>query len=98
LAAAFPWLRSARIEITEHVANASTSYIKHVVVARAPALFVVPCGDPLCQDGGHNITAVLMDALRRRLATVAGESHCEGAVGNVSCRRSIQFRLTAEGD
>jgi RNA recognition motif-containing protein len=34
LAAICPWLRGARIEITEHVPNGSTRYIKHIVVAR----------------------------------------------------------------
>lgn len=96
LAAAFPWLRSARIEIAEQVPNGGSRYIKHIVVARSPALFIIPCGDPLCEDGGHNITAVLMDAFRKRLATASGESYCEGTTGSASCRRSIQFVLTAE--
>lgn len=96
LAAAFPWLRSARIEITEQVPNGITRYTKHIVVARSPALFIIPCGDALCQDGGHDITAVIMDAFRKRLASAEGESSCVGTTGTAQCGRSIQFVLTAE--
>lgn len=96
LAAACPWLRVARLEVTEEFPNGSTRYIKHIVVARSPALFIIPCGDPVCQNGGHDITAELMQAFRKRLASAAGESYCVGTIGTAECRRRIQFVLTAE--
>jgi len=96
LAAACPWLRGARIAITEHVPNGTTRYIKHIVVARSPALFIIPCGDAVCEDGGHDITAELMAAFRKRLTSAAGESYCTGTTGTADCRRRIQFELTAE--
>jgi hypothetical protein len=92
LAAEFPLLRTARIEIVD---SGSTKYARHVVVARSPALFIVPCGDPACKDGGHDITHEVMDAFRRRLETATGESSCGGTTGSAQCRRSIQFTLTA---
>lgn len=96
LAAAFPALRSARIEIVEQVPNGSTRFVKHIVVARSPALFIIPCGDADCKDGGHNITAVIMSAFQRRQTSATGDNHCEGTTGTASCRRSIHFVLTAE--
>jgi hypothetical protein len=93
LAAEFPLLRVARIEIVD---SGGTKYARHVVVARSPALFIIPCGDPACKDGGHDITNEVMHAFRVRLETAVGESSCGGTVGSAQCRRSIQFTLTAE--
>jgi hypothetical protein len=95
LAAELPLLRSARIEIVENVANGNTKYVKHVVVARSPVLFIIPCGDPTCKDGGHDITGEVMRAFRRQLASAVGESACGGTTGSAQCRRSIQFTLSA---
>jgi hypothetical protein len=96
LAAELPLLRSARIEIVENVANGSTKYTKHVVVARSPVLFIIPCGDPACKDGGHDITNEVMRAFRQHLKSAVGESSCGGTTGSAQCRRSIQFTVTAE--
>ena len=96
MAAELPLLRSARIEIVENVANGSTKYSKHVVVARSPVLFIIPCGDPACKDGGHDITSEVMRAFRQHLASAVGESACGGTTGSAQCRRSIQFTVTAQ--
>jgi hypothetical protein len=96
LAVEIPLLRTARIEIVEQVPNGNTKHVKHVVVARAPALFIIPCGDQTCQDGGHDITHQVMSALRKRLTTATGEDSCSGMTGSAQCGRSIQFTLTAE--
>lgn len=96
LASEVPTLRSAKILVTELVPTGSTKHVKHVVVARAPALFVIPCGDPTCQDGGHDITGDLMYALRRRLTTAEGEDGCQGMSGSAQCGRSIKYQLIAE--
>jgi hypothetical protein len=96
LAAELPLLRSARLEIVENVTNGTTKYAKHIVVARSPVLFIIPCGDPTCKDGGHDITTEVMHAFRRHLQSAVGESACGGTTGSAQCRRSIQFTLTAE--
>ena len=95
MAEKIPLLRCAKIEIIEHVANGSTRYIKRVA-ERSPALFVIPCGDAKCQDGGHDITAELMHWLHQRLLTASGEHRCAGMTGSAECLRRIQFTLTAE--
>jgi hypothetical protein len=92
LADELPLLRSARIEIVD---SGGTKYLRHVVVARSPALFIIPCGDPACKDGGHDITSEVMSAFRRRLETAVGESSCGGMTGSAQCRRTIQFTVTA---
>jgi hypothetical protein len=96
LLAEVPSLRSARILIIEQVPTGSMRHTKHIVVARAPALFIIPCGVPACQDGGHDITSHVMSALRRRLPTAQGEDACGGTSGSAPCGRSIRFELTAE--
>jgi hypothetical protein len=96
LTSSVPSLRSARIQITELTPTGSTNYIKHVIVARAPALFLVPCGDSSCQDGGHDITPSIMSAFRRQLLSFEGEDSCPGTCGTASCGRSIRYQLTAE--
>jgi hypothetical protein len=96
LAAEVPALRSARIEIVEQVPTGSTKHVKLVVVARAPALFRIPCGYPTCQDGGHDITSALMSAFRRRLTTSSGDSSCNGMSGTAQCSRRIHYTVTAE--
>jgi hypothetical protein len=96
LAAEVPRLRSARIQVTEQVPTGSSKHVKHVVVARAPALFIIPCGDASCQDGGHDITAHLMSAFRRLQTTAEGEDACGGMSGTAQCGRSIRYQLTAE--
>jgi hypothetical protein len=70
--------------------------VKHVVVASAPALFILPCGDAMCQEGGYDITRVLMAALRRRLPRCEGNETCSGMSGSAQCGRSIDYLLTAE--
>jgi hypothetical protein len=96
LANEVPSLRSARILVIEQVPTGSTRHVKHVVVARAPALFVIPCGDPTCQEGGHDITHALMSAFRRRQTQADGEDGCGGMSGTAQCGRSIRWELTAE--
>ncbi len=96
LSAQVPALTSMRIEVVERVPNGTTKYVKLVVVARAPALFVMPCGDPACQDGGHDITTAVMSALRSRREDYAGESACGGMTGTAPCTRTIDYCIRAE--
>jgi hypothetical protein len=96
LAAEIPALRTARIQVVEHVPTGSNRYVKHVVVARAPALFILSCGDPSCQEGGYDITRTLMNAFRRQLASCEGTDTCCGMSGSAQCGRSITYQLSAE--
>jgi len=61
---------------------ADSAHVKIVVVARAPALFVLPCSSKECRDGGHDITSMVMHALRAGKTKFAGEDQCRGALGS----------------
>ena len=94
-----PTLRSLSISVHdqgESGALAGTGYVRHVVVARAPALFVIPCTDTTCEDGGHDVTADVLAALRRGDAEFAGEDACHGTRGNVTCGRVMRYVGKAE--
>jgi len=95
LQAAFPSLATLQIAVCEEHAGGSSKHIKHVVVARAPALFVIPCGDANCIDGGHDVTHEVMNALRAKSTAAAGDSTCSGMTGSAPCSRRIHFDLTA---
>ncbi len=95
LKAAAPSLATLQISICEEHAGGSSKHIKHVVVERAPALFVIPCGDANCIDGGHDLTQEVMSALRSQTMATAGDSTCSGMTGSAPCSRRIHFDLTA---
>ena len=69
--------------------------MRHVVVASAPALFVPPCHDTQCKDGGHDLTDEILAALRRRSGRFAGEDACRGTVGSAGCSRVLQYVAVA---
>jgi hypothetical protein len=70
--------------------------IQHILVPRAAALFEVGCSDAGCRDGGFDITAEVLRALRERRSDVSGESCCFGNVGERHCERVLKFRAVAE--
>ena len=98
LASEVPALESLRLEFEERrpgVISAEVSHIRRVVVEHAPALFEVPCSDPSCTDGGHDLTNGVMRALRRGDEKLEGEDTCLGQVGNASCERILRYIGTA---
>src|SRR6186713_2459061 len=53
LATMVPTLEKLRLEVQEHSSSISRpehTHTRHVVVASAPALFVLPCHDTQCKD------------------------------------------------
>jgi len=91
-----PALSSLTITVEEDGGQATPKYIRHIVVAHAPALFLVPCGDPHCSDGGHDITSPLLAALRKGETHTTGRHECMGSIGSSPCRRAITFEAVAE--
>jgi len=94
-----PELRSLRFEIEEKSAASSVSqpkYIRRIVVANAPALFLIPCGDPNCADGGHDVTFAVMQALHAHRTGFAGADDCVGSLGTAACSRVLHFDAVAE--
>jgi hypothetical protein len=98
LAQAFPKLESLGIKVHEGnpgISNPAGSHTRRVVVATAPALFVLPCGDSQCQNGGHELTAQLLSALRANKVQFEGEHSCPGSIGGSECRRVLRYVATA---
>lgn len=94
-----PKLVSCKIEIAEGRAESTTAEISHtrrVVVEHAPALFIVPCGDPSCKEGGHDITHELLRGLRDGRVEIRGEDTCYGHAGTADCGRVLRFTAYCE--
>ena len=94
-----PRLRACRIDFEEtraDVTSASVAHTRRLVVERAPALFIIPCSDPSCKDGGHDISANLLRGLRDGAAQIRGEDTCHGYVGGASCGRILKFTAFAD--
>jgi hypothetical protein len=72
-------------------------YIRRIVVPNAPALFLVPCGDSNCTDGGHDVTVAVIQALRSHRARFSGQEACRGSLGSgAACNRVLHFDASAE--
>jgi hypothetical protein len=94
-----PKLKGCRIEISEGRSDSTTAEIKHVrrvVVDVAPALFMLPCGDPACRDGGHDITNELLRGLRESKTEIEGSDTCFGHTGTAECGRILRFVASCE--
>ena len=98
LTAAVPRLQSLALEIEEKSNGgpvAEPTYVRRVVVQHAPALFVLPCGDARCRDGGHDVTDPVMRALRASETRFEGHDVCTGSVGTGQCSRVLHFVAVA---
>ena len=93
-----PDLESLSLEVQERRAGMSTgeaAHIRRIVVQHAPALFVMPCRDPACKDGGHDITQWMTRSLRAKLTQFESEDACMGVVGSATCQRVMHVIATA---
>jgi len=91
-----PNLVSLRLDIEDRSGIADGSeHIRRVVIDRAPALFLLPCGDPRCADGEHDLTTTVMRALRSQETSFHGKDSCMGSVGASACSRVLQFEGVA---
>jgi hypothetical protein len=92
-----PGLVSLNLELTEQGAEttAAMKHLRRVVVESAPALFEIPCLDPACLDGGHDLTHSIMRALRARASTFEGEDACHGSVRTAACGRVLRYAVVA---
>lgn len=93
LKAEVPTLEKLDLEISDRkgVADPASTHVRRVVVASAPALFEIPCTDPSCKDGGHELTQPVMRALQARRTSFDGEDVCHGSVGSSHCGRVLRY-------
>jgi hypothetical protein len=91
-----PSLKSLLLEIEDRSGVGGTTHTRRVIVDRAPALFLIQCGDPRCLDGEHDLTNSVMHSLRSRQTSFKGEDVCRGSVGPSACSRVLHFGAVAE--
>jgi hypothetical protein len=94
LAIEVPTLATLKLELEEHEGTSrrpEQNHIRHIVVASAPALFMVPCGDSRCKDGGHDITRDVMRSLRSGETKFQGTDACQGSQGSGLCVRVLHY-------
>lgn len=90
----FPDLTDLWFEVKERREGAPVSeagYIRRIMTAHAPALFLLPCGDSSCKDGEHDITSQVLSALRDGKSRFEGHDLCMGHTGAAQCRRELIF-------
>ena len=92
-----PSLRALRLRFEERRVDDQTKvlYTRHIVVANAPALFAIRCVEPRC-TGRHEITAPILRGLRESKQRVAGESVCDGSIGDNYCDRTLVYVCEAD--
>jgi hypothetical protein len=98
LAAVAPDLETLRLEVSEKrgdVGIAEAAHIRRVVVEHAPALFIIPCGESSCRDGGHDITRAVLRGLEQKSTVYEGDDPCSGQTGTAACARTLVFTAYA---
>lgn len=93
-----PELQVLRLELEEYRQGGTTPlfrHTRHIVVERAPALFVISCSDDGCVDGGHDLTRPLMRKLEAEAERFEGEHECWGRRNGLPCRHSLRFQAHA---
>lgn len=94
LRAMFPRLTSLRLDVRERRVGApvpEAGYIRRIVLETAPALFLLPCGDPSCRNGGHDVTQEVLRGLRAGMERLEGQDACMGQTGTAQCRRELEY-------
>ncbi|HKQ71227.1 MAG TPA: hypothetical protein VJT73_17910 [Polyangiaceae bacterium] len=92
-----PDLVSLSLSIQDSSASsvAQPKHVRHVVVGRAPALFLIGCSDPNCKEGGHDVTDSVMRGLVGRKTAFQGEDKCYGVLGPSPCTRVLRYEAVA---
>ncbi len=91
---AVPELASLNIEVSEHRVGMPGHEVQHkrfVVVDRAPALFDFSCSDRACENGGHELSHVVLRHLRHREETFEAKHMCQGSAREGACQYELSF-------
>jgi hypothetical protein len=89
-----PDLRSLKLEVEEQRGAstlAETRHVRVIVVERAPALFLLPCGDRDCRDGGHDVTDAVLRNLLSGAERFEVEDTCIGNIRSAECGRTVRI-------
>ena len=94
-----PSVSSLRLDLEEFAEDRSvvgTRRVRHIVVDKAAALFEIPCSDSKCENGGHDVTREIMEALVQRRPSFEFRSDCAGNVGGQPCGRALAVTASAD--
>jgi hypothetical protein len=97
LRARVPGLVSLRLEVEERRPASPAVDSRHVrhIVDSAPALFMIPCGDPGCKNGGHDVTDAVLRGLASGSKRFEVEDVCAGDIGTAQCGRVLKVTAIA---
>ncbi len=98
LSARVPTLGTLRLEMQERNGENGVvyaTYVRHVMVDRAPALFFFPCGDTACEGGGEDATESMLRHLSAGEDRFEVVAHCNGTAGNAPCHREVKVLAIA---
>jgi hypothetical protein len=93
-----PELESLELEIHESREGQPGQEVTHkryIIVARAPALFEIPCSDRKCCEGGHDVTATVMQHLLGHDRQFEGRHVCAGHLKDGDCAYELRFVASA---
>ena len=94
-----PQLRALHLEVDERregsIVGTDGRHIRRIVLEHAPALFIIPCGDPHCRDGGYDVTNQVMRGLHAGATRFESQDSCSGTIGSASCSRVLRFVAVA---
>ena len=98
LSEAVPELTSLRLNIVDQPSGGGSQvkYTRKIVIEHAPALFLLPCGDPRCTESEHDVTHAIMHALAAHELEFTGDDPCSGTLGLGTCSRVLHFTGQAE--
>ena len=94
-----PQLVSLSLKVTEFENGErieETVHIRRIVVEHAPALFLLSCNEKQCENGGHEVSADILEALKAGKERFEGEHRCSGQVGDDACIRTVKYVATAK--
>lgn len=72
-----------------------SKHVRRIPIDGAPAVFLLPCGDSSCMDGGHDLTNEILRELRAKNEKFEIEDECYGTVGSVRCGRMLRAVIVA---
>lgn len=93
-----PSLASLRMVVHASADGKFTSapkYTRLFVLDSAPAYFWIPCSNPGCEEGGHDVTRDVISGLKAGKKHITGQSECCGVVRDMPCTAAIRFEVEA---
>lgn len=92
-----PNLASLRLGIVEGRGETKVDpkHSRVIMVDTAPALFVLPCADHACRDGGHDITSEILRGLQSGASQFEIDDDCQGTISATACGRKMHVTVLA---